>query len=87
MYAVAVIPVDSKTKNVVGHFPREISKEFCLFIYHKGNITGAVKGRRLKTLEPCGGMEMPCKLRFSHNKKKVVDKVKLCVFLKCQFRP
>ena len=31
-YAVAVLPVDAEDKKVVGHLPKEISKECCLFI-------------------------------------------------------
>ena len=51
-YAVAVLPVDAKSKRTVGHLPREISKECCLFILHGGTIPGVVKDRRRKTLEP-----------------------------------
>ena len=85
-YAVAVLPVDTKTKAVVGHLPREISKECCLFIHHGGSITGTVKGRRRKTLEPCGGMEIPCELTFRHSKKKILDKLKLCIAREYQYR-
>ena len=31
------------TSTVVGHLPKEISKECCLFIHHGGSITGVVK--------------------------------------------
>ena len=86
-YVVAGLPVDSKTKNAVLHLPREVSKECCLFIYHKGTITGVVNGRRRKTFETCSGMEILCELKFSHNKKKVVGKVNLCVSQKYGFRP
>ncbi len=85
-YAVAILPVDAKTKTIVGHLPKEISKECCLFILHGGTITGVVKGRRRKTLEPCGGMEIPCELTFRHPKKKILDKLKLCIARKYQYR-
>ena len=31
-HAVAVLPVDAKSKKIVGHLPREITKECCLFV-------------------------------------------------------
>ena len=40
-YAIAVVLVDMKDKMVVGHLPREISKECCLFILHRGSIIGS----------------------------------------------
>ena len=56
-YAIAVVAVDVESKSIVGHLPKEISKECCLFILHGGMITGIVEGRRCKTIEPCGGMD------------------------------
>ena len=85
-YAVAVMPVDAKSETIVGHLPREISKECCLFMYHGGTIMGVVKGRRRKTVEPFSGMEVPCKLVFRHAKKKILDKLKLCIAQKYQYR-
>ena len=54
-YAVAVLKTDAE---IVGHLPRELSKIWYLFILHGCSITGVVKGRRCKTHEPCGGMEI-----------------------------
>ena len=57
----------------------------CLFIIHGGSITGIAKGRRWKTLEPCGGMEIPCELTFRYSKK-ILDKLKFCIAQKYQYR-
>ena len=84
-YAIAVLPVDTKNEMVVGHLPREISKECCLFIHYGGSITTIVKGRRRKTMETCSGMEIPYELAFRHSKKKVLDKLKLCISQKYQY--
>ena len=84
-YAIAVIPVDSKNKPVVGHLPREISKECCFFILHGGIILWVVNGRRRKTTEPCGGMEIPCVLTFRHPKKRLLERVKLSIVAKYEF--
>lgn len=83
-YAVAVLPVDSKTKPIVGHLPREISKECCLFILHGGLITEEVNGKRRQTIAACGGMEIPCELTFSHTKKKMLEKLKHAIGQKYQ---
>ena len=48
----------------------EISKECCLFIHHGGSITDVVKGRRHKTLDPCGGMKVLCEVTFRHSKER-----------------
>ena len=41
--AVVVIPADAKSKKIVGHLLREISKEYCLFILNVGMIMGIFK--------------------------------------------
>ena len=73
-YAIAVMPEDSKRKEIVGHVPREISKLCCLFILFGGTIVGRVTGRRRKTAADCAGMEIPCEIFFKHTQKKVLDK-------------
>ena len=40
-YTIAVLPVDDKVTKIVDHLPKEISKEWCLFIFQGGNISGA----------------------------------------------
>ena len=84
-YAMAVVPVDAKVEMVVGHLPREIAKECCLFVYHGGSITGIVKGKRRRTKEPCGGMEIPCELTFRHKSRKILNKLQLCISQKYEF--
>ena len=75
-YAVAVIQADSESSGIVGHLLRENSKICCLFLLHGGTITGTVTGRRRKTTEPCGGMEIPCELVLKHKKWKTLEKLK-----------
>ena len=71
-YAVAVFPVDCKERTIVGHLPREISKVSCLFLLRGGIISGVVTGRRRKTAESCGGIEVPCELIFKHRRSIVL---------------
>ena len=75
-YAVSITD-DLKTKTVVGHLLKEISKISCHFIFCGGTITGKVMAASRKTRAECGGLEIPCELTFSHDQKKVVDKLKL----------
>ena len=57
-YAVAVVLLYTKVEMVVEHLPREIAKECGLFTYHGSSITGIVEGKRHRTKEPCGGIEI-----------------------------
>ncbi len=84
-YAIAVLPVDAKVAKIVGHLPMEISKE-CCFVLHGGTIAGEVTGRRRKTIEPCGGMEIPCELTFRHTEK-MLEKLKLAIRRKYEHTP
>ena len=61
--------------DVVGHIPKEISKTCFYFIRHKGEITGEVTGRR-KHRAACGGMEVPCRLKFYNANEDVLRKAK-----------
>ncbi len=86
-YAIAVLLVDAKVAEIVGHLPMEISKECCLFVLHRGTIAGEVTGTRRKTIEPCGGMEIPCELTFRHTEKKMLEKLKRSIRSKYEYTP
>ena len=51
---------------VIGHVPRKISSVCSIFIQHSGSITCAISDRRCYSayLEQ-GGLEKPCKIKFS----------------------
>ena len=52
-YAIADLPVDTKYETVVGHLPKEISEEFCLFIHNGGSITGVEEEEDLGQVKLC----------------------------------
>ena len=71
-YATSVI----KDGNVVGHLPQKISKICSLFMRRQGAISCRVTGgRRYSADLPQGGLELPCLLLFSGQKKEI-DKIK-----------
>ena len=62
-YAVAVV----HRSTVVGHIPRKIAAASALFLARKGTICCEVTGTRCYSEDlPQGGLEIPCKLTFSH---------------------
>ena len=72
LYAVAVL----KDGTVVGHIPRKISQICLLFLARGGAIVCTpTGGRRYSSDLPQGGLEIPCKLKFT-GKSKEVQKVK-----------
>ena len=72
-YAVAL----KKDGAVIGHLPQKISRICSLFIRRGGTIECTVTGtRQYSTDLPQGGLEIPCRLLFSGEKKEI-NKVKL----------
>ena len=72
-YAVAL----KKDGAVIGHLPQKISRICSLFIRRGGTIECIVTGtRRYSSDLPQGGLEIPCSLLFSGEKKEI-NKVKL----------
>lgn len=72
-YAVAL----KKDGVVIGHLPQKISRICSLFIRRGGTIECTVTGtRRYSSDLPQGGLEIPCRLLFSGEKKEI-NKVKL----------
>ena len=55
---------------VVRHLPKEISKMCYYFIKHDGKVSGKVTGCQQYSGE-AGGLEVPCKLKFSGSARKV----------------
>ena len=71
-YAIAL----KKDGAVIGHFTSKISQICSLFIRTGGTIECIVTGaRRYSSDLPQGGLEIPCTLLFSGEKKKI-NKVK-----------
>ena len=79
-YAVA----PKKHGAVIGHLPQKISRICLLFIRRGGTIECTVTGtRRYSSDLPQGGLEIPCTLLFSGEKKEI-NKVKLLYAKKIQ---
>ena len=66
-YAVSIV----KSREIVGHVPRSISKLFHFFIQHDSEITCEVTGRRRFG----HGLEVPCYYNIK-GRKTLVQKVK-----------
>ena len=67
-YAVAVIV----SGMVVGHVPREMSKDVFYFIkHHGGTVKGLVTGKRQLSTVWMKGMEIPCIYEFYSGSKKL----------------
>ena len=72
-YAVAL----KKDSAVIGHLPQKTSPICSLFIRRGGTIECIVTGARRYSADlPQGGLEIPCRLLFSGEKKEI-NKVKL----------
>ncbi len=69
-HAMAVYRRDEDPGVIVGHLPREISKTCHYFTRHEGKIIGEVTGRRLHS-EEAGGMEIPCRLKFTGSARNI----------------
>ena len=69
-----VVYCDEDPGVIVGHLPCEISKISHYFTRHNGKITGEVTGHR-KCSEEAGGMEVPCRLKFTGSSRNI-DKLK-----------
>ena len=72
----AVALTKENSSEVIGHLPRNISRTCWYFIKSKGKVTGEVSGRRRRTTAACGGMEVPCFLKFYHANPELVKKAK-----------
>ena len=75
-YAVAV-KKDTRSE-VVGHLPRRISRLCHLFLQRRGRITCTITGNRRYSADlPQGGLEIPCLLLFSGDRKDIKKMKKL----------
>ena len=72
-HAVSVM----KEGKVVGHLPREVSKVAWYFQKRGGTINMEVIGRRRRSSLEQGGLEIPCLMKFTGNKKLVENLRKL----------
>ena len=57
---------------IVGHLPKKISRHCSMFILRGGTIRATVTGRRRYSSDLAqGGLEIPCKLKFSGEPKEI----------------
>lgn len=78
-YAVAVL----KEEMIIGHLPRKMSKVCSLFLRRGGSIRCKVtSGRRYSSDLPQGGLEIPCSLLFTGDRKEIM-KLRKVVSTKC----
>ena len=72
-YAVAVV----RSGQVIGHLPLKVSRACSLFIRRGGSITCVVTGsRRYSSDLPQGGLEIPCKVKFTASKTEELKKLR-----------
>lgn len=78
-YAVAVM----RSGQIIGHLPRKVSRACSIFIRRGGSITCVVTGgRRYSSDLPQGGLEIPCKVKFTAKKDDEMKKLKHALKLK-----
>jgi hypothetical protein len=70
-YAIALL----KESAIVGHVPREISKTVAFFLKHGGHLVAVVSTEKYQHSVVAGGLEVPCKLRFSAQPA-IIDRLK-----------
>ena len=63
-------------EQTVGHLPREYSRIAWYFLARGGSITLEVTGHRRHYKQLCGGMEIPCCVRFSCSRKATINRLK-----------
>ena len=63
-------------EQTVGHLPREYLRIAWYFLARGGSITIEVTGRRRHCKQLCGGMEIPCCVRFSCARKATINRLK-----------
>ena len=62
-------------EQTVGHLPREYSRIAWYFLARGGSITLEVTGLRRHCKQLCGGMEIPCCVRFSCSRKATINRL------------
>ena len=62
---------DADNRPIVGHLPRELSKELWYFLLHGGVLECKVTGRRQRSPLEQGGLEIPCRVTLRGRKKMV----------------
>ena len=68
---MAIIKESSSGEMIVGHVPRDISRICWYFLQNDGEITCEVTGNRRHSDLLQGGMEIPCKYKFTGKKKNI----------------
>ena len=63
-------------EETVGHLPREYLRIAWYFLARRGSISLEVSGHRRHCKQLCGGMEIPCRVKFTLLKEGNVKPVK-----------
>ena len=63
-------------EETVGHLPREYSRIAWYFIARGGSISVEVSGHRPHCKQLCGGMEIPCRVKFTCSRKAMLNRLK-----------
>ena len=63
-------------EETVGHLPREYSRIAWYFLARGGSISVEVSGDRRHCKQLCGGMEIPCRVKFTCSRKAMLNRLK-----------
>ena len=63
-------------KETVGHLPREYSRIAWYFLARGGSISVEVSGHRRHCKQLCGGMEIPCRVKFTCSRTAMLNWLK-----------
>ena len=66
----------SNGKETVSHLPREYSRIAWYFLARGGLISVEVSGHRRHCKQLCGGMEIPCQVKFTCSRKAMLNRLK-----------
>ena len=58
-----------------GHLPREYSRIAWYFLACGGSISVEVSGHRRHGKQLCGGMEIPCRVKFTCSRKAMLNRL------------
>ena len=63
-------------EETVSHLPRKYSRIAWYFLAHGGSISVEVSGHRQHCKRLCGGMEIPCRVKFTCSRKAMLNRLK-----------
>ena len=63
-------------EETVGHLPHEYSRIACYFLARGGSISVEVSSHCRHCKQLCGGMEIPCRVKFTCSRKAMLNRLK-----------